>query len=340
MTAAADRHLLFGLLALQNGLINQGQLVAAFQAWTLDKSKSLADHLEAGGDLAGARRAALEVLADAHLERHGGDVEKSLAAVPANRSTRESLVALGEPEIEATLARVARRTARPPTPTPTPTTPSEPAALPSARPPPTASGSASCGRTPAAAWARSSSRSTPSSTARSPSSRSSTTPRRRPGQPRAVPARGRDHRRAGAPRHRPGLRPGDLRRRPAVLRDAVHPGRQPQGGDRAIPRRRGAPARPRPPLARAAQAACGGSSTSATPSTTPTAGACSTATSSRATSWSASTARRWWSTGAWPRRWAGVRGVARRRRADADARLGQRQRRRRCPARPWAPPPT
>jgi hypothetical protein len=32
MTAAGDRHLLFGLLALQNAIINQGQLVAAFQA--------------------------------------------------------------------------------------------------------------------------------------------------------------------------------------------------------------------------------------------------------------------------------------------------------------------
>ena len=32
---AAERGLLFGLLVLQNGLINQGQLVAAFQAWTL-----------------------------------------------------------------------------------------------------------------------------------------------------------------------------------------------------------------------------------------------------------------------------------------------------------------
>ena len=50
---AADRHLLFGLLALQNGIINQGQLVAAFQAWTLDKSRSLADHLQARGDLSG-----------------------------------------------------------------------------------------------------------------------------------------------------------------------------------------------------------------------------------------------------------------------------------------------
>jgi hypothetical protein len=31
MAAAADRHLLFGLLALQNGIINQGQLVAAIK---------------------------------------------------------------------------------------------------------------------------------------------------------------------------------------------------------------------------------------------------------------------------------------------------------------------
>jgi CheY-like chemotaxis protein len=60
---AAGRNLLFGLLALQNGLINQGQLVAAFQAWTLDKSRNLADHLEARGDLTAATRALLESLA-------------------------------------------------------------------------------------------------------------------------------------------------------------------------------------------------------------------------------------------------------------------------------------
>ena len=108
MTAAADRHLLFGLLALQNGLIDQGQLVAAFQAWTRDKARSLADHLQARGDLTADKRALLDALAEVHLEAHGGDVEKSLAAVPANRSTRAGLAALGEPEIEATLARVTR----------------------------------------------------------------------------------------------------------------------------------------------------------------------------------------------------------------------------------------
>jgi serine/threonine-protein kinase len=103
MNTTADRHLLFGLLALQNGIINQGQLVAAFQAWTLDKSKSLADHLEARGDLTSAKRALLEALAEVHLEAHGGDVEKSLAAVPAGKSTREDLARLREPEIEGSL---------------------------------------------------------------------------------------------------------------------------------------------------------------------------------------------------------------------------------------------
>jgi eukaryotic-like serine/threonine-protein kinase len=108
ITAAADRHLLFGLLALQTGFIQQAQLVAAFHAWTCDKSRSLAEHLIALGHLDPARRAAVEALAALHVEAQGGDVEKSLAAVPANHSTRASLAALGEPEIEATLARVTR----------------------------------------------------------------------------------------------------------------------------------------------------------------------------------------------------------------------------------------
>jgi hypothetical protein len=60
MTADGERHLLFGLLALQNGINSQVQLVAAFQAWAVDRSKSLADHLQARGDLTGVKRALLE----------------------------------------------------------------------------------------------------------------------------------------------------------------------------------------------------------------------------------------------------------------------------------------
>ncbi|QDV39255.1 serine/threonine-protein kinase [Tautonia plasticadhaerens] len=103
----ADRHLLFGLLALQNGLIQQAQLVAAFHAWTCDKARSLADQLIALGYLNAAQRAAVEALAALHVEAHGGDVEQSLAAVPAGRSTRERLADLGDPDLEATLSRVA-----------------------------------------------------------------------------------------------------------------------------------------------------------------------------------------------------------------------------------------
>jgi hypothetical protein len=59
---AADCNLLFGVLALQNGLINQGQLVAAFQAWTLDKGRALADHLVGRGDLDADDRSAVNAL--------------------------------------------------------------------------------------------------------------------------------------------------------------------------------------------------------------------------------------------------------------------------------------
>jgi serine/threonine-protein kinase len=105
-SAGADRDLLFGLLALQNGLMKEGQLVTAFQAWTLDKSRTLADHLEAQGDLTGSIRPLLEELTKVHVEAHGGDVGKSLVAVSASKTTRESLKNLGDPDLQATLDHV------------------------------------------------------------------------------------------------------------------------------------------------------------------------------------------------------------------------------------------
>src|SRR5262245_28318682 len=101
---AADHDLLFGMLALQNGLINQGQLVAPFQAWTLDKARTLADHLVGRGDLDADDRSAVKALVARHLKKHGGDVDRSLAAIPAGRSTRESLARSGDPEVGGTLA--------------------------------------------------------------------------------------------------------------------------------------------------------------------------------------------------------------------------------------------
>ena len=106
----------------------------------------------------------------------------------------------------------------------------------------------------------------------------------------------------------PGIVPvyglGTYGQRPAVLRDAVHQGRQPQGSDRRVSRRRVARSAILAGARSSCGSCCGGSSTSATRSSTRTAAACCTATSSRATSSSASMARHWWSTGAWPSRWA------------------------------------
>jgi tRNA A-37 threonylcarbamoyl transferase component Bud32 len=101
-----SRDLLFGLLALQNGLIDQDQLLAAFRAWSRDNARPLADLLVARGDFDVDDRDAVDALVVRHLKRHGGDPEKSLAAIPTGRATRASLAQIGDPEIDATLARV------------------------------------------------------------------------------------------------------------------------------------------------------------------------------------------------------------------------------------------
>jgi serine/threonine-protein kinase len=84
------------MLALQNGLIDQGQLVAAFQAWTREKERRLAEHLVGRGDLDGDQRAGVEAMVALHLKKHGGDAEKSLAAIPAARAIRAELTMVGQ----------------------------------------------------------------------------------------------------------------------------------------------------------------------------------------------------------------------------------------------------
>src|SRR5262249_25704158 len=67
----------------------------------------------ARGDLDAEQRSLLEGLVAQHLKKHGGDVEESLAAVPAARSIRDGLADLGDPDIGATLGHLG--VAHPPT---------------------------------------------------------------------------------------------------------------------------------------------------------------------------------------------------------------------------------
>jgi tRNA A-37 threonylcarbamoyl transferase component Bud32 len=98
---------------LQNGLIQPAQLVAAFHAWTGDKSRSLADHLIALGHLSVAQRSVIEALADLHVASHSGDVARSLAALPAGKSTRESLAQLADSDLEGSLTQVGSASSQP-----------------------------------------------------------------------------------------------------------------------------------------------------------------------------------------------------------------------------------
>ena len=104
--AAADRDLLFGLLALKTGLIDQIQLADGVRAWTTDKDQTLADHLVSLGHLTGRQRPAVEAIATIHLEAHDGRADRSLAAISAGSDAQAMLATVGDHDIEQTLAHV------------------------------------------------------------------------------------------------------------------------------------------------------------------------------------------------------------------------------------------
>jgi tRNA A-37 threonylcarbamoyl transferase component Bud32 len=101
-----SRDLLFGLLALQTGLINQAQIVAAFHAWTQSRGRPMAEILAEQGAVSAACLTLVEGLVLEHLRRHGDDPERSLAAIGVGRSTHEGLAQIGDPRLDASLARV------------------------------------------------------------------------------------------------------------------------------------------------------------------------------------------------------------------------------------------
>ena len=135
------RDLLFGLLALQNGLIDQDQLVAAFGAWSRAKGKTLAEILvergaidaESRALLAGDGREAAQAPRRRHREVARRRRRRPLDPREARGAGRRRPHRQRRPR---RLAHARARTPRPP--------------CPSAPPPATASGSASSGPTPRA----------------------------------------------------------------------------------------------------------------------------------------------------------------------------------------------
>jgi serine/threonine-protein kinase len=81
--AESERNLLFGILALQNGLIEQPDLIAAFQCWTKERARPMAQILVERRVLTEGDRAMVDGLVRRHVEKHGDDDRHGLADNPA-----------------------------------------------------------------------------------------------------------------------------------------------------------------------------------------------------------------------------------------------------------------
>ena len=105
----ADRNLLFGILALQMDFISRDALAKAMQAWVLEKSKPLGQILAEQGALTGDRRDFVEAMIQKHVEVHGNDIGKSLAAVSSAGSVRADLQQIADADLDASLALVSQQ---------------------------------------------------------------------------------------------------------------------------------------------------------------------------------------------------------------------------------------
>src|SRR5437588_8029002 len=107
----ADRNLLFGILALQLDFITRDALIKGMNAWVLEKSKSIGSILQEQGALRQDAHDLLDALVDKHLEKHDHDVDKSLASLSSlGNDLQVQLHQIADPDLQASLARVAQHT--------------------------------------------------------------------------------------------------------------------------------------------------------------------------------------------------------------------------------------
>jgi hypothetical protein len=100
---ATDRNLLIALLAFQNNFIDRPALLAAFAAWTEDKSRSVAELLVEQKKLSPPQRQLIEALAAEHLKQHANDPQQSLAALSSVEAGRAALATLADDDLQQSL---------------------------------------------------------------------------------------------------------------------------------------------------------------------------------------------------------------------------------------------
>jgi formylglycine-generating enzyme required for sulfatase activity/serine/threonine protein kinase len=105
-TSPVERNLLFGILALQNNLIDRAALLDGFNRWVEAKERPVGEILVECGALAADERVLMDALVDKHLEKFRGDPLKSLEVLSSIDSVREELLRIGDIDVDATLTRV------------------------------------------------------------------------------------------------------------------------------------------------------------------------------------------------------------------------------------------
>src|SRR5688500_2572144 len=97
-SGAADRNLLFAVLAFQINFIIRQDLLAAFDSWSVSKKSSIADWLVENKKLSASQRHLIDALAAEHMNRHQHDPLQSLAALTVNPISRQVLEEIADQE--------------------------------------------------------------------------------------------------------------------------------------------------------------------------------------------------------------------------------------------------
>ena len=97
-----DRNLLFGIISMQAGLINAREFVETCTVWAAQKECPLSDLLVERGLINETDKAHVEYLLSRRVEKNGGDVQASMASVPA--AIHCSLSKIEDPDIRQSLA--------------------------------------------------------------------------------------------------------------------------------------------------------------------------------------------------------------------------------------------
>jgi eukaryotic-like serine/threonine-protein kinase len=95
----APTDLLFGLIALQNDMVQPEVIPAALRAQYLQPEQTLGELLVTQGLLTSRQRDLVETLSGEYIDRHAGDAAKSVATLIATPSARVRLDQLGDVEL-------------------------------------------------------------------------------------------------------------------------------------------------------------------------------------------------------------------------------------------------